>query len=527
MHGEIGQAEKSRNVPVSKVIAPRQDGSYQSFVLGPYPQPTSSSPRPSATASSVCPHGNGTTYTSAANIQYQIVCDVDFPDDDYPFQLVTSFEACIQKCDAYNYDHHHVQCLAALFVPSREADADDCYLKSSTSNPTPSSIGVQGAVRLSGVKIASASSAIGPSISSSASQSNVKTSSLSAIAGPSSLISFPATSRQISNPVASGAPSGSASGVTYASGKSVIVPKVVGKHLHGPTQNQPSQQVIDYKAPVEKPLTKSLLKVGVNGDLSTGYDVSLQTGVLEVNISTQSMLRPLNQKPHISRDGGRGGFVNGQHLFVFCDTGSYTQPTLSAQGKFLGFVSSSVAIDTGMNGLFGKGLNLQDGIGEWSDDNGRMRGFAPLTEGENAYNQKMQGQGQRYAIWPESSIIPLDAKTGIIYAPIVYDNVNMQTKAAVFTYTGATLLTITTGGKGGPYAERTVPKIFAQDQIGWGCAGGIRSWGPSGIGGDDGSVYIFGGVDGGILLARTSPLNVGDVTAVSRSAFCTWTRTDS
>lgn len=257
--------------------------------------------------------------------------------------------------------------------------------------------------------------------------------------------------------------------------------------------------------------------MGVNSDLSTEYDLSLQTGALEVNISTQSMLSPMVQKPHLSRDGGRGGSVNGQHLFVFSDTGSYTPPTLSTDGKFLGFVSSSVAIDTGMNGLSGNALYLQDGIGEWSDADGRMRGFAPLTEGENAYNQKMQGQGQRYAIWPESSIIPLDATTGLIYAPIVYDNVNMATKAAVFTYTGATLLTITAGGKGGPIAERTVPKIFEQDQVEWGCAGGIRSWGPSGIGGSDGSVYILGNTGGGILLGRTSPTNVGDVNSVSRS----------
>ena len=279
--------------------------------------------------------------------------------------------------------------------------------------------------------------------------------------------------------------------------------------------NTPSKQYIEYKSPPGLELATSLLTVGVNGDLTTGYDISLQTGVLEVNISTQSQLLPLFGSPHLSRDGGRGGFINGQHLFIFCDTGSYTTTTATTNGNFLGFVSSSVAIDVGMNGLLGQPLSLQDGIGEWSDDTGRQRGFSPLTQGEQAYNQALQGNGQRYAVWPESSIIPLDATTGLLYAPIVYDNVNRATEVAVFTYTGATLLTITAGGRGGPVAQRTVDRIFDQDEIEWGCAGGIRSWGPSGIGGDDGIVYMFGNIAGGILAGRTSPANIGDRSSVS------------
>jgi len=294
---------------------------------------------------------------------------------------------------------------------------------------------------------------------------------------------------------------------------------VAGSHLHGPSKNTPSTQYVNYQSPPGVKLADSLLTVGVNSDLTTGYDISLETGILEVNISTQSLLSPLSGTAHLSRDGGQGGFVNGQHLFIFCDTGSYTAPSPSAGGNFLGFVSSSVAVDTGMNGLYGNALNLLDGIGEWSDNTGRMRGFAPLTEGEMAYNQVMQGNGQRYAIWPESSIIPVDATTGIVFAPIVYDNVNRATKATVFTYTGATLLTITAGGKGGPVAERTVDKIFNQEEVEWGCAGGIRSWGSSGIGGDDGSVYIFGGIAGGILLGRTSPANVAKRDTVRHSSL--------
>ena len=296
--------------------------------------------------------------------------------------------------------------------------------------------------------------------------------------------------------------------IPRTSGDSITAPKVAGSHLHGPSQNSPSSQYHDIEAPKGFTLAKTLLTTGVNGDLSTNYVISSETGVLEINASTH--LSPMTQTPHLSRDGGKGRMLNGEHLFIFCDTGSYSPPTSTVVGKFLGFVSSSVAIDVGMDGLSGKALKLQDGIGEWSDNVGRMRGFAPLTKGEVAYNEAVQGNGQRYAIWPESSIIPLNATTGIIYAPIVYDNVNMATKAAVFTYTGSALLTITAGGKGGPVAERSVKKIFNQDEVEWGCAGGLRSWGASGVGGHDGKVYLFGIVAGGILVARTSPANIGD-----------------
>ena len=474
--------DASRSTLDGKAIAPRQADGYQSFALRSFsnPTPTASSVAPGATATPVCPIANGTTYTSDAGIIYRIICNTDFPDDDYPFQLVDSFAGCVQKCDAYNYNAHHVKCVAALYIASRNEDANDCYLKSSIDNPTPSTLQIQGAIRI-GYASSSATTSSTSTISSSSSAA--ATTSASDVTSP---------------------------GVIYASGDSIIAPKVAGSYLQGPSQNAPSSQYLDIEAPAGITLAKTLLTTGVNGDLSTSYPISPETGVLEVNISTQSYLNPLTDTPHLSRDGGKGGMLNGEHLFVFCDTGSYSPPTSTVDGNFLGFVSSSVAIDIGMNGLSGNALKIQDGIGEWSDNVGRMRGFAPLTTGELAYNEASQGNGQRYAVWPESSIIPLDASTGIIYAPIVYDNVNMATKAAVFTYTGSTLLTITAGGKGGPVAERFVDKIFDQDEVEWGCIGGLRSWGASGIGGDDGNVYLFGNVAGGLLLARTSAASVSD-----------------
>ncbi len=484
------------------------DGSYQSFVLS-FSSSTSSSVAPSATAKSLCPEGNGTSYTSDNSIKYTTICGVDYADGIHPFYLVSSFAGCVQKCDAYNYNHGGVKCLAAIFVPTRTNDLNDCYLKSSLDHPVVPTVSVEGAVR------------VGFATSSTSASSSSPTSTSASTSGSSSEKSSSSSSSASLTSSASIKSSATASnvGVTYATGTSVIAPSVASSHLHGPTQNQPSTQYINTNSGTGITLAQSLLVVGVNGDLTTGYDLSSQTGILQVNISTQSMLSPLKGTPHLSRDGGRGGYINGQHLFIFCDTGSYSAPTSSSNGNFLGFVSSSVAVDVGMNGLSGNALKLQDGIGEWSDDVGRMRGFAPLTLGEFAYNQAMQGNGQRYAIWPEASLIPLDAETSLMYAPIVYDNVNMATRAAVFTYTGATLLTVTAGGQGGPVAQRAVEKIFDQNEVEYGCGGGIRSWGSSGIGGADGKVYVFGITSGGVLLGRTSPGSVADRNSVGFLQF--------
>ncbi|KAL8904984.1 MAG: hypothetical protein Q9207_002907 [Kuettlingeria erythrocarpa] len=491
---------------VQTVANDPNDGAYRSWVLGGFSNPTSVAAA-SSQPSSLCPANNGTVFRSSSGITYQTICGIDYGDDIRPFLLVGSFEACIQKCDAHNYDTHGVTCVAALFAPNRLSGKDDCYLKSSITHP---SIGptVEGAIRYSVAQSAHLpASATSSSLLASLSTVPHATSHSSLSYSQTSSTSSPIASATVSPP-----------GVTYGQGSSFVAPKVAGSKLHGPSENRPTSQYIQYDHAEGISLSQSLLRVGVNGDLTTGYDISPQTGVLDVNIYTQNALAPLRNTPHLSRDGGRGGYLNGQHIFMFCDTGSYSTTTLASNGDFLDFVSSSVAVDVGMNALSGNPIHLQDGVGEWSDNVGRQRGFAPLTQGEQAYNIAMQGQGQRYALWIESSLIPLDAATGIVYAPIVYDNVNTVTRAAVFTYTGSTLLRITAGGRGGPVAQRPIRKLFDQDEPEWGVAGGLRSWGPSGIGGSDGKVYLFGGVPGGMLMARV----VAD-SIENRDAYQYWT----
>lgn len=474
-------------IELRHVIKERHPWNYGIANIGPFPQSTSTYAGADYAAIGACPYSNSTTFQSGQSKTYLVLCDIDFLHNDYPFKLVDSFDSCVQACDSLNAKVGSSQCVAALFVPSRLYDSDNCYLKYAVNNPSAATIGIEGAILLEAIE------------------------------------QWPTSVNIVPSPVISSTPTSipvfSKGSISYGSGNAVVVPKVVTTRLHGPSQNQPSQQYLDVKVPDIPKLSDNLLVVGVNGDLTTRYNVSLDTGYLEINSSTEPSLAPLKSVPHLSRDGGQGGYLDGQNLFLFCDTGSYSGTTSTSQGNFLGFVSSSLAVDIGMNGLDGKPLSLQDGIGAWSDDAGRMRGLAPLTQGEQAYNIVMQGKGQRYAIWPESSLIPLDAKTSLVFAPIVYDNVNFETRAAVFTYAGATLLSVTPGGQGGPVAVRTVEKLFDQDEIEWGCAGGIRSWGPSGVGGNDGKIYVFGNIQDGILLARTTPGNVADHNSVSKLLF--------
>jgi hypothetical protein len=564
--GPVGSSASSAaasSISTSTVANPFA-GSYQSFVLSRRPTTTTDVASVSSTTNStastaipaVCPSGNGTLFNSTSGQLYKIICDADFTHDDIlPYLLVTSFQDCVRQCDNYNVQNPTGQkCMGAIFAPSRVTYSDDCYLKfaigftgipdialygailvsnstltsTTTQTSTSSGLGLFPLASTSGTSLTSSvdavvSPVIAPPASKSSSSSAPQVASKSTGTSPGALIpSFPLlTSSSSSLPgtsssssLSSAAPSSTSPGsvsqvsaqpVKYASGSTVIAVEVSTTIYHGPITNVPSQQYLKYTAPLPITLASNLYTAGVNLDLTTNYDISLDTGVLQVNASTESLLTPVTTSPNLSRDGGKGGYLNGEHLFIFCDTGSYTPASSLASGTFLGFVSSSCATDTGMNGLSGKALNIQDGIGEWSDDVGRMRGFSPLTQGEFSYNIKMQGGGQRYAVWPESSLIPLDGTRAILVAPIVYDDVDMTTQAAVFTYIGSTMLTITAGGEGGPWAERTVKLLFADTEVQWGGIGGIRSWGTSGVGGSDGRVYLFGDTANGLLLARTTP----------------------
>ena len=427
-----------------------------------------------------CLAKNGTTFTLDNGLVYEIVCGTDFVNYDiFPFAQAQSLANCVSICGNHNQADDDSTCVGVIFVPSRIDD--NCYLKYSIENPSKAAEYMEGAI----LKDASPFEEPG-------------------------------------NPVPTGEAPEDRSNHGLSSDSSedstgISIPSVSSAKLHGPTENRPTSQFIRHKSSPLPNLPKSKLKAGIDSSLSTEYPISDDTGVLLLDGSTRSDLAAMSDRPRLSRDCGKGGLVGKDQLFVFCDTGSYSS-NADSDGNFLSFVSSSVAIDVGGNALHGKAIALQDGIGEWSDSEGRMRGFAPLTQGERSYNLVMQADGHRYAIWPEASPIRLGEDTAVLYAHIVYDEVNMQTKDAVFTYTGVTLLTITAGGDGGPTAQRTVNRLFNEDEVEWGCIGGIRSWGASGIGGKDGRIYLFGKVNSGLLLARVDASNAAD-----RDSVC-WTQ---
>jgi hypothetical protein len=298
----------------------------------------------------------------------------------------------------------------------------------------------------------------------------------------------------------------------------IAVPTVSDVQLHGASKNNPTDQYIAHPPTNPIKLASSILVPGINSDLTTEYQLADDTGILTSPV-LQPTLKDLSVVPHLSRDGGKGGEINGTHIFIFCDTAGFTTTNETHNGSMVSFVSSSVAVDSGMNGLSGNALNLVDGIGEWQDDVGRLRGYAPMTTGEEAFNIALSGDGYRYALWPETSLIPLNKTHSVQYASLVYDEVNMTTQAATFTSLGNTLLTVWVDPNYGPAAQRTVNRLFTQDEVAWGSMGGIRAWGSSGVGGNDGKVYVFGKAAnyGGLLLARTTPSGIAD-----RSRVCSF-----
>lgn len=298
----------------------------------------------------------------------------------------------------------------------------------------------------------------------------------------------------------------------------IIIPKVSDFQLHGASENNPTNQYIEHPPVSPIKLESNVLVPGINPDLASNYEIAGDTGTLMTS-SVRGDLADLSVVPHLSRDGGKGGAINGTNIFIFCDTAGFTTTNDTHNGSMVSFVSSSVATDSGTNGLYGRPLSLVDAIGEWQDDVGRLRGYAPMTTGEEAFNVALSGNGFRYAVWPETSLIPLNQTHSIQYASLVYDEVDMQTQAAIFTTLGNTLLTISVDPKHGPVAERTVKRLFDQNEVQWGSIGGIRSWGSAGIGGNDGTVYVFGqgGNENGLLLARTNATGVGDRSQVSNT----------
>ena len=413
--------------------------------------------------------------TEDAN-KYAIICDVDFPGQTiYPFLQVRSFDECKSRCEEYNTFGHSDSCAGFVFAPTRRNGKDDCYLKSSLAYPMAVSVPLVGAT----LKPTSA-----------ATPSTSTPTSSSALAAPTK-----AATSQSSDGV------NAAAADTLPDPNGSVQPAVATVKELGASVDKPTNQYVSHLPIPLMKLATGLLTPGINNDLITKYPLAGDTGIYSSNtMKLKPVIKTMKTSPKIARDGGKGGMINGTHVVVFCDT------AVTSDDQLVSLVSSSVATDSGMNALYGNALELVDNLGEWQDDVGRMRGLAPMTTGEQAFNTDMSGSGYRYAIWPESSLIPINLTHALIYASIVYDQVNMTTQSWDLSPLGNTLLVVAVDPVYGPYASRPVLQLFQQGEIKYGSLGGFRAWGKDGPDKMDGDIYLFGQVDNGVFLAKTSPI---------------------
>ena len=297
----------------------------------------------------------------------------------------------------------------------------------------------------------------------------------------------------------------------YATATSAIHPIVGHVRSLGPSQNEPTKQYVREPFARPIPLSDSLLVPGINIDLVKDYPMASDTSCHTENLDLQ--LAPLVGTPHLSRDGGKGGVINGQNVFIFCDTATFSD----IDWEWLDFISNSVAIDRGMNAAHEQALNfeLEDAVGQWSDDIGRLRGFAPMTTAEQSYSIKMPGGGDRYAVWPGSSLIPLNATHGPMYANLIFDKVDMATQAYQLARLRNTLLVVSTSYFD-PSSTRALNQIFTEDELAWGSLGCILSWGKSSPGVNEGKIHVFAAIEHGVLTGR---VEVKDFLEKSRYEF--------
>jgi hypothetical protein len=460
-HYDGGVADRDAATPTIKYPIPAKAATFTTYTSSATYKPEKQP----------CGSINGTTFLSSSpdGTQYTFLCDIDFPGQDiYPFHLTTSFDECVTLCEEYNKNvSNHDHCAGLLFASDRIMGVDDCYLKSSLNNATPASIHLLGG-----------------------------------------MINTPAPSN----------------GRHARRAKDTPELLVATVQVLGSSTTKPTKEYISHAPALPQKLANNLLVPGLNEDLVKKYPIATDTGSwTSEEISMSAVLADMKVTPHMSRDGGKGGKIGSAHLFIFCDTASFQIDDSGSQ--MIGFVSSSVATDDGMKALYGQPLDLADQLGEWQDDVGRMRGFAPMTTGEEAFNIALSGNGYRYAVWPESSLIPLNATQSLLYPALVYDVVDMETQAAVFNDIGNSVLAVSVDPTFGPFAERVVSQLFQQNQVTFGTLGGIRSWGSAGQGGNDGHIYLFGLGSNGVLVARTVPDGYTDLSSYEYWDGGSWSST--
>jgi hypothetical protein len=303
--------------------------------------------------------------------------------------------------------------------------------------------------------------------------------------------------------------------IKFSTGSLISAPALASSKVIPSSTYKPSTQYLKKTFPASPALPATLLTTTPTSLVSTNYALAALFGVLNVTGQTLSIIPT---SPVISRDGGRGGYINGDQIFVFCDTSTYVP---SGGQVPLSFRSNSVSVDQGRLATGGVAAVLTDPIGQWQNSTGTQRGFIPLTQGEDAYNIGMQAKGYRYAIWSGSSLIPYNCSTAVLYAQLVF-----VTPLLTFTHVGNTLLYVKTDKLNGPIATRKVDLMFKQTEISWGSFGAIRSWGTDGIGGNTGKVYLIGAIGvSSLVVARVNAATIETKSTYEYWNGASWTLT--
>ncbi|KAJ9660166.1 hypothetical protein H2198_002672 [Neophaeococcomyces mojaviensis] len=440
-------------------------------------------------SSLLCDKINGTDVAGSTSI-WTILCDTDFyAQDIYPFVLVDTFAECLQKCEEYNSRNGDGSCASFVFAPDRVHLDNDCYLKSGSKNAIyPASIHLIGAV-------------LRPHTATS-----------------TTILPITAT-EEPSTPVDSEL-NVSTSTPVFPTGMSIQGrrPSVVNSTFLGISIDEPAKQYVSHPPAQPVKLSGDALEAGININLITSYNLASDTGTWTSGDVLTHRIAEMTVTPRLSRDGGRGSNINGTNVFIFCDTSTFGESKDPILGYLNGFVSSSVAVDQSMNGLDGKPISLVNTLGQWQDNVGRMRGWVPMTTGEEAFNTAISGQGYRYAVWPNSSPIPLNKTHAIMYAPLVYLEIDMQDQSSPrYTSLGNTLLLITVDSVYGPHANRLQNQFFQENEVNWGSLGGVRAWSPEGQDSLAGSIYVFGQASNGVMIGKVAATDFG-----SRDKYSYW-----
>ena len=232
------------------------------------------------------------------------------------------------------------------------------------------------------------------------------------------------------------------------------------------------------------------------------------------SVRGRSFGQQISNFPHIFRDGGGGGTVNGQHIIMFAD-GTYTRGLPPTDlSRMVSFVSNSI-------GVLGSNTSATTSIARVTDagtpDRGPDQAIPFFTsQGETPHDT---------AVWPNcnvATVVEADASTRDVYGvsfPEVIDRNAFRAQKEALLYN--TPIAIRMDAKQRPVVTRPQQSLFMRGEVTFGsfclysdAVGSSSVSGAAAGGGSGGSgyLYLFGRISdpkssksNGLKLARVRP----------------------